>query len=469
MPAQGVGRRPVGRVHGREPAGPAGRGVQARPAHPRGHQPLAGHPARTARPTPTRSGHPTAKSSCRRRRSATDGTAIDEFNADGTDRQVLVNDGKFNTDPEVSPDGTQLAYSAFQGSNPVLPGQTLDPLNPDDIKLNPEHWIVTVRDQTHGQDRPRSPRVRSARRPTETAKPGDSSGWKPVWSPDGKTIAWTGRLNCDTTCICAANADGSDPRVLVKSSDLVIKWFDWSAAWRPGAAHRRSPTREIGSKAVSSRLLISSDDLRNEAAPDPRRAGRHDGHTTTPAPEAWPIPTGAQLEQGPLASSCSSATSLPSRPTSSTTRRTGRRPRRASTSTSTSRSRSSRPAEPAVRRSTSTTAQKQIFLHRADGTIVQLTNAVDRGLARRHRQGRRPLEHRSGPLARRSLRRVHQPLRPDRRVVPAPDGPEDRRRAQPHQRHRRRRAGRRRACRSGRPTARRSRSPGPRAPTRTCS
>ena len=183
------------------------------------------------------------------------GTQIEEMDADGSNRQMLVDDGNFNTDPEFSPDGGRLAYSAFDGPNPLLPGAVPDPADPDDVPLNPQGWFVKVRDQTTGAV-VNLTQGQACTGQGVTCTPGQSSGWKPVWSPDGSTVAWTGRLDATTTCICAANADGSDPRALIVSHRLQIKWFDWSA---PGgqAPSTAVPDHLIGSQRPTSRLLIS--------------------------------------------------------------------------------------------------------------------------------------------------------------------------------------------------------------------
>ena len=312
------------------------------------------------------------------------GTAVDVLNADGTDRRVLVNDGFFNTDAAMSPDGTRLAYSAFQGSNPVLPGFTFDPLDPDDVPLNPEHWIIDVRDLHTQKTVALTKGLACSQSPPHAAcGPGDSSGWKPLWSPDGKTIAWTGRLDWHTTCICAANADGSDPRVLIKSSNLIIKWFEWGppASQPPSTA---VPDSQIGSRKVASRLLISDDDLRDGEATirdEPVDMMGDDevgtGDVTDPNSGSWsrdrsefvfvgdtPPLTPYELDHpqyGPAPPPGQHVhehfTLQEIDPLSQRYRIDG------------------------------TTAEKQIFLHRADGSIVQLTtpwtedwrDAIDRG------------------------------------------------------------------------------------------
>ena len=128
------------------------------------------------------------------------GTQIEEMDVDGSNRQMLVDDGNFNTDPEFSPDGGRLAYSAFDGPNPLLPGAAPDPADPDDVPLNPQGWFVKVRNQTTGAI-VNLTQGQACTGQGVTCTPGQSSGWKPVWSPDGSTVAWTGRLDATTTCI----------------------------------------------------------------------------------------------------------------------------------------------------------------------------------------------------------------------------------------------------------------------------
>jgi Tol biopolymer transport system component len=187
------------------------------------------------------------------------GEEIAQINGDGTNRQVLVNDGNFNTDPQISPDESTVAYSAFQGSNPTAPNIELDPTDPNDTDLNPAGWHIETTNLTTGTTAVLT-QGQACLSPTISCAPGESSGWKPVYSPDGGTIAWTGRLNLNTTCICAANADGSNPRVLVQSTNLVIAWFDWTA---PGGAAPATaiPDGQVGSQEPTTRLLITGKNL----------------------------------------------------------------------------------------------------------------------------------------------------------------------------------------------------------------
>lgn len=188
------------------------------------------------------------------------GTALEIMSPDGSSRQTLLDDTHFNTDAEFSPDGTKYAYSGFDGSNPLAPGAVANPQDPDDVPLNPVGWFITVRDPTTGASVVLNKGEECAST-VYTCAPSDSSGWKPVWSPDGSTIAWAGRLNRTTTCICAANADGTDPRVLIQNDQMVIKWFDWTA---PGgsAPSTAIPDDLIGSQRPTSQLLISGQDMR---------------------------------------------------------------------------------------------------------------------------------------------------------------------------------------------------------------
>ena len=292
------------------------------------------------------------------------GTAIDQLSADGSTRTVLVNDGHFNTDPEVSPDGSQMTYSAYVGDDPVVNPSKIDPLDPDGVQLQPADWIIEVRNQATGALTPLNKGLACVSA-TTTCAPGDSSGWKPVWSPDGKTVAYTGRLNQTTSCVCAVNADGSDPRVLIKSDHLVIKWFDWTT---PGGKAPSSAVTDaqVGSQAVSSRLLISSSGTK--AGPsildEPvDMMGDDDagtGTTSHPSSGAWDA---ARTEFAFVGN----ATYDVNHPQYGPPPPPGQQVHEHFTL---------QEVDPALNPRypvTATSAQQQIFLHRADGSVVQLT------------------------------------------------------------------------------------------------
>ena len=185
------------------------------------------------------------------------GIDIDEMNADGTNRQEIMSDGNFNTDAAVSPSGDEIAYSAFDGANPVASNYTLVPSDPDDAPLNPAGWYVKVHNLSTGSTTVLN-QGQACLSTTDSCQPEQSSGWQPIWSPDGSMLAWSGRINASTDCICAANADGSDPITLITTQNLTIKWIDWIV---PG--DQAPPTAvtgaEIGSQAPHSSLLLSAD------------------------------------------------------------------------------------------------------------------------------------------------------------------------------------------------------------------
>jgi Tol biopolymer transport system component len=184
------------------------------------------------------------------------GINIDEIGSDGTNRQEIVSDGDFNTDAVVSPSGNEVAYSAFDGADPVAPGYTLIPSDPDDAPLNPQDWFIKVHNLSTGSTAVLNHGA-ACNGLDDNCQPAQSSGWQPIWSPDGSMLAWTGRIGATTECICAANADGSNPISLISTHGLILKWIDWIA---PGG--QVPPTAvtgtEVGSQASHSKLLLSS-------------------------------------------------------------------------------------------------------------------------------------------------------------------------------------------------------------------
>jgi dipeptidyl aminopeptidase/acylaminoacyl peptidase len=92
------------------------------------------------------------------------------------------------------------------------------------------------------------------RTPEDPCSPEETSAFKPVWTPDGTAIGYNGTLDRTRNCICVVDADGTDPRVLLAPPGLALDWFDWTRA----DPQQSPPIPAIGSKARSSRLLVTA-------------------------------------------------------------------------------------------------------------------------------------------------------------------------------------------------------------------
>jgi len=198
-------------------------------------------------------------------------TQINQLDPDGQNRTALTADAFYNTDPEGSPtDANVVAYSSYRGAKiditPALDDGTPN-TNPDDLVLDPASWIVTVRNTVTGTETHLTQGTACVDRyPTNvnpdlqaSCAPGESSGWKPVWTPDGREIGFTGVLNHDTTCICVTTADGTGaPEAIIQSSSLLLTWFDWTVPDPSKIPPTATPNTDYLSKKVESQLLISA-------------------------------------------------------------------------------------------------------------------------------------------------------------------------------------------------------------------
>jgi Tol biopolymer transport system component len=133
------------------------------------------------------------------------GVTINELvtmNLDGSNRQQITSDGKNKFLPHFSPDGTKLLYTKFLTGAYGQPGAQAD-VAIYDFASAKERLLTST-----GQEQ------------------------QPVWSPDGKRIAWLS-ANAPLTALKVMNADGSSVQTISSASGAPddLMWGDpaWSS------------------------------------------------------------------------------------------------------------------------------------------------------------------------------------------------------------------------------------------------
>lgn len=197
-----------------------------------------------------------------------DSAGIEEMSIDGADRRDITHDAYWNTDPDISPDGTQVAISSYRGSG----GPKLDTL-----KAKPYDFHLVLHDTTTGTERVLTEGgACSIRPPSDPCTVEQMSAYAPRFTPDGRQVAFVGALDRTTTCICIVGVDGSDPHALILSSALGINWLDFSgddtAANWSAIGSRQSHTRLLVTLAAgdgsASSLVEASTDLMHRTPVD---------------------------------------------------------------------------------------------------------------------------------------------------------------------------------------------------------
>ena len=122
------------------------------------------------------------------------------MNLDGSNRQQLTSDGKNKELPHFSPDGTRLLYTKFSVGNEGQPGARSD-LAAYDFTSATETLLTST-----GQER------------------------KPVWSPDGKHIAWIS-ASSPFTALKVMNVDGSSVQTIASASSAPDNLMFGDPTW----------------------------------------------------------------------------------------------------------------------------------------------------------------------------------------------------------------------------------------------
>ena len=188
-------------------------------------------------------------------------TEISLMDRNGLGRRRLTDDGYFNTDPAISPDGREVAYTSYRGA--VVPISSV---------LSP--WYLVVVDPTTLQQRvlTKGSLCSSA---VETCGPADGAAFIAQWSPDGRRIGYISVRSASLSGIYVMDSDGRNAHSLIETSTLGISWWDWTivGAAPAGAVERIGSARpdtlllfgarqpvEVGSGIAPLRLFVSSPD-----------------------------------------------------------------------------------------------------------------------------------------------------------------------------------------------------------------
>jgi Tol biopolymer transport system component len=192
-------------------------------------------------------------------------TQLMSVNSGGEDRQRVTNDRWFNVDPMLSPDGRSLAYSSYRGDGHpagLAPGQTLAPdVNLSALHVHLDQWQLIVQDtQTRTQRSLTRGENCLERGWWQPCEPSEGPAWVPVWLPDGQSIAYISARSGIDTGLYVIGADGSSPRSVVESRELVMNWHDWARA-DPGAVTSRSITPPSPDRTMLSGGVVHELDL----------------------------------------------------------------------------------------------------------------------------------------------------------------------------------------------------------------
>jgi Tol biopolymer transport system component len=163
------------------------------------------------------------------------------MNADGSDQRLIGNPDTFDWEPRVSPDGREVVFTRFDPANgwsmtlmirDLVTGDervvTTDERHLEHPDWSPDgRWIVyngtDCRDCAQIERVP----VDDPSATPEVLYPADAThgGAKPVYSPDGSSIAF----GC-LPGLCRMNADGSNVVVVNEpQAGVEVNHFDWSA------------------------------------------------------------------------------------------------------------------------------------------------------------------------------------------------------------------------------------------------